>query len=105
MASKPVGGNEVVSRQRNEVPLVEQEVVPGQRRGVQKLDPMAQIAEMMKDLQQEICLLKEGRTQEIRDNAPLMVNQEKVQPEGGSAIGGGANPQYLILADVNALLE
>ena len=29
MAFKPVGENEVVSRQRNEVPLVEQEVVSG----------------------------------------------------------------------------
>ena len=66
---------------------------------------MARMAEMMKDLQQEIHLLKEGRTQEIKDNAPPMVNQERTQPEGGSAIEGGANPQYLTLADVNALLE
>ena len=34
-----------------------------------------------------------------------MVNQEKAQPEGRSAIEGGANPQYLTLTDVNALLE
>ena len=49
---------------------------------------------MLKDLQQEIRLLKEGRTQEIR-----------AQLEGRSAVGGGGNPQYLTLADVNALLE
>ena len=49
--SEPVGENEVASRQRNEVPLVEYEVISGQRRGVQKLDPMAQMVEMMKDLQ------------------------------------------------------
>ena len=61
-SSKPVKENEVTSRQRNEVPLVEQEFVSRQRRGVQELDPMAWMAKMMKDLQQEICLLKEGRT-------------------------------------------
>ena len=60
---------------------------------------------MLKDLQQEILLLKEGRTQEIKDNAPLMVNQERAQPKGGSVVGGGANPEYLTLANVNALLE
>ena len=59
---------------------------------VQELDPMARIAEMMKDLQQKIHLLKEGRTQEIWDNALPLVNQERAQPEGGSAVGGGANP-------------
>ena len=31
-ASKPVGENEVDSRQRNEVPLVEHKVASGQRR-------------------------------------------------------------------------
>ena len=61
--------------------------------------------EMLKDLQQEIHLLKEGRTQEIRDNVLLVVNQDRAQPEGGSAVGGGTNPQYLTLVDVNALLE
>ena len=105
IASKPVGENEVASKQRNEVPLVEHEVILGQRCEVQELDPMARMTEMMKDLQQEICLLKEGRTQEIRDNAPPMVNQEKAQPKGGFAVKGGANLQYLTLADVNALLE
>ena len=59
----------------------------------------------MKDLQQEIHLLKEGRTQEIKDNVPLVVNQDRAQPEGGSTVGGGGNPQYLTLANVNALLE
>ena len=82
-ASKPVGKNEVASRQRNEVPLMEQEVVSGQRCGVQELGPVAQMAEMMKDLQQEICLLKEGRTQEIKDNAPLWsTKREPSQREG-----------------------
>ena len=71
VASKPIGENEVASRQRNEVPLVEQEVVSGQRRTGQELDPVARMAEMLKDLQKEIHLLKKGRTQEIKDNAPL----------------------------------
>ena len=66
---------------------------------------MAQMAEMLKDLQQEICLLKEGRTQEIRGNVPPMVNQDSAQLDGGSVVGGVGNPQYLTLADVNALLE
>ena len=61
-ASEPMGENEVASRQRNEVPLVEQEVVLGQRRVRQEPDPVARMAEMLKDLQQEIRLLKEGRT-------------------------------------------
>ena len=52
---------------------------------------------MMKDLQQEIGLL--------RDNAPPLVNQERAQPEGGLVVGGGANLQYLTLADVSTLLE
>ena len=104
-ASEPMGENEVASRQRNEVPLVEQEVVLGQRRVRQEPDPVAQMAEMLKDLQQEIRLLKESRTQEIRDNVPPVVNQDKAQPECGSAVGGGGNPQYLTLADDNALLE
>ena len=63
------------------------------------------MVEMLKDLQQEIRLLKEEMTQEIRHNAPLVVNQDRAQPEGGLAVGGGANPQYLTLVDVNALLE
>ena len=87
------------------MPLVEQEVVSGQRRARQKQDPVARMAEMLKDLQQEIRLLKEGRTQEIRDNVPPMVNQDKAQPEGGSTVGGGGNPYYLTLANVNALLK
>ena len=36
IASKPVGENEVASRQRNGVPLVEQEVVSEQRRARQE---------------------------------------------------------------------
>ena len=43
--------------------------------------------------------------QEVRDKAPLVGNQDRNQPEGGSAVGGGTNPQYLTLTDVNALLE
>ena len=66
---------------------------------------MARMTAMLKDLEQEVCLLKEGRTQEIRDNVPPTGNQDGTQPEGGSAVGGRANPQYLTLADVNALLE
>ena len=34
-----------------------------------------------------------------------MVNQERAQPKARSAVGGGANPEYLTLANVNALLE
>ena len=63
------------------------------------------MVEMLKYLQQEIRLLKEGKTQEIRANVPPVVNQDRAQPEGVSAVGGGANLQYLTLADVNALLE
>ena len=40
-AFEPVGENEVASRQRNEVPLVEQEVVSGQRRVGQEPNPVA----------------------------------------------------------------
>ena len=66
---------------------------------------MVQMVEMTKDLHQQIRLLKEGRTQEIRDNTPPLVNQERVQPEGGSVVKGGANPQYLTLVDVNVLVQ
>ena len=69
-----VGENEVASRQRNEVPLVEQEVVSGQRHAGQEPDLVARMTEMLKDLQQEICHFKEGKTEEIRDNVPLVVN-------------------------------
>ena len=86
VAFKPIGENEVASRQRNEVPLVEQEVVSGQRRARQGLDHVAQMAEVLKDLQQEIRLLKESKTQEIRDNIPHVVNQERAQLERGSTV-------------------
>ena len=66
---------------------------------------MARMTTMLKDLKQEVRLLKEGKTQEIRDNVPLVGNQDKTQPEGGSVVGGRTNPQYLTLADVSALLE
>ena len=39
------------------------------------------------------------------DNVPLVGNQDRTQPEGGLVVGGRTNPQYLTLADVNALLE
>ena len=61
-AFKPIGENEVASRQRNEVPLVEHEVISRQRHAGQEPDPVARMVEMLKDLQQEIHLLKEGRT-------------------------------------------
>ena len=66
---------------------------------------MARMAEVLKDLQQKIRLLKEDKTQEIRDNIPPVINQDQAQPKGGSAVGGGANPQYLTLVDVNTFLE
>ena len=73
-ASKPVGENEVASRQRGEVPLVEQEVVSGEGHARQELDPIARMTAMLKDLEQEVHLLKEGKTQEIRDNVPPVGN-------------------------------
>ena len=76
-ASEPVGENEVASGQRGKVPLVEQEVVSGQRHTRQELDPMARMTAMLKDLEQEVHLLKEGWTQEIRDNVPPIGNQDR----------------------------
>ena len=61
-ASEPMRENEVASKQRNEVPLVEHEVVSRQKREMREPDPMVQMAEMVKDLQQEVRLFKEGRT-------------------------------------------
>ena len=84
---------------------MEQEVVSEQRHARQELDPMARMTAMLKDLEQEVRLLKEGRTQEIRDNVPPVGNQDRTQPEGGSAVGGRTNPQYLTLVDASALLE
>ena len=49
-ASKSVGENEVAYKQRIGVSLIEQEVVLGQRHAGQKLDPVVQMAEMLKDL-------------------------------------------------------
>ena len=66
---------------------------------------MARMIAMLKDLKREVHILKEGRTQEIKDNVPPVGNQDKTQPKGGSAVGGRTNPQYLTLADVSALLE
>ena len=76
-----------------------------QRNARQEPDLVAQMTAMLKDLQQEVSLLKEGKMKEVRDNAPLVGNQDRTQPEGGSAVGGGTNPQYLTLADISALLE
>ena len=66
---------------------------------------MTRMAKILKDLQQEIHLIKKGRTQEIKDNTPLWLTKIEPNQNGGSTVGGGANPQYLTLADVNALLE
>ena len=60
-ASEPVGENEVASRQRGKIPMVEQEVVSGQRHIRQKPDTMTRMTTMLKDLEQEVRLLKEGR--------------------------------------------
>ena len=82
-----MGENEVAFRQRGEVPLIEQEVMSGQRHTRQEPDPMARMTTMLKDLEQEVRLLKEGRTQEIKDNVPPIGNQDRIQPEGGSTVG------------------
>ena len=106
--SEPVGENEVASRQRGEVLLTKQEVMSEQRNARQEPNPVARMTAMLTDLQQEVCLLKEGKTQEVRDNTPPpppVGNQDRTQPKGGSVVGGGTNPQYLTLADVSALLE
>ena len=49
-ASEPVGENEIASKQRDEVPLIEQEVVSRQRHTRQELDPVAQMTKILKDL-------------------------------------------------------
>ena len=105
VASEPVGENEVAFRQRGEVPLTKQEVASEQRNARQELDPVTQMTAILKDLQRELHLLKEGKTQEVRDNAPPVGNQDRTQPKGGLAVGGGTNPQYLTQADISALLE
>ena len=61
MTSEFVGENEVASRRKNEVPLVEHGVISKQRRELQKLDPMVRMAEVMKNLQQEIRLFKKRK--------------------------------------------
>ena len=82
-ASKPVGENEVASRQRGEVPLTKQEVMSEQRNARQEPNPVARMIAMLTDLQQKVCLLKEGKMQEVRDNTPPVGNQDRTQPEGG----------------------
>ena len=69
-AFEPMGENEMDFRQKVEVPLTEQKVVSEQRNARQEPDPMARMTAMLKDLQQEVRLLKEGKTQEVRDNTP-----------------------------------
>ena len=49
-ASEPVGENEIASKQRDEVPLIEQEVVSRQRHTRQELDPVARMTKILKDL-------------------------------------------------------
>ena len=66
---------------------------------------MARMTAMLKDLEQEVRLLKECKTQEIRDNVPPVDNQDRTQLKGGSVVGWKANPQYLTLVDVSALLK
>ena len=66
-ASEPVGENEVASRQGGGIPLVENEVISEQRHARQEPDLMARMTAMLKDLEQEVHLLKEDRTQEIRE--------------------------------------
>ena len=48
---EPVGENEVASRKRGEVPLMEQEVMSEQRHARQKPDPMTRMTAMLKDLE------------------------------------------------------
>ena len=50
-ASKPMGENEVDSRQRNEVPLAKHEVALGLRREMREPNPMVRMTEMVNDLQ------------------------------------------------------
>ena len=61
MTSEFVGENEVASRRKNEVPLVEHGVISKQRRELQELDLMVRMAEVMKNLQQEIRLFKKRK--------------------------------------------
>ena len=72
--------------------LTEQEVVSEQKHARQEPDPMARMTVMLKDLEKEVRILKEGRIQEIRDNVPPTGNQDRTQPEEGSAVGGRTNP-------------
>ena len=78
VASEPMGENEVTSRQRGEVPLTEQEVASEQRNTRQEPDLVAQMTAILKDLQREVRLLKEGKTQEVRNNAPLEIGRAHV---------------------------
>ena len=82
-AFKPVGENEVASKQGGGIPLVEQEVVSKQRHIRQEPDLMARMTAMLKDLEQEVRILKDGRTQKIRDNVPPTGHQDGTQPEMG----------------------
>ena len=50
MTFELVGENEIASKQRDEVPLIEQEVVSRQRCTRQELDPVARMTKILKDL-------------------------------------------------------
>ena len=76
-AFEPMGENEVASRQRGKVPLTEQGVVSKQRNARQEPDLVAQMTAMLKDLQQKVRHLNEGKTQEVRDNVPPVGNQDR----------------------------
>ena len=49
-ASELVGENEIASKQRDEVPLIEHEVVSRQRCTRQELDLVARMTKILKDL-------------------------------------------------------
>ena len=59
---------------------------------------------MLKDLEQEIRLLKEGRTQKSETMFPPWVTKTEFNQKEGQQWEGELT-QYLTLADVSALLE
>ena len=79
-ASEPMGENEVASKQRGKMPLTEQGVMSEQRNARQESDPMARMTAMLKDLQQEVRLLKESKMQEVRYNTPPPRWATKIRP-------------------------
>ena len=82
-ASEPIGENEVASRQGGGIPLVEQEVVSEQRHARQEPDLMARMTAMLKDLEQEVRLLKEAGHRKSETIFPLLVTKMgHIQKEG-----------------------